>query len=267
VSHPASEKLLIVNADDYGYTPSVSEGIRLAHRQGIVSTTSVMMTMPAAVTELGRLKTETPTLGVGVHLTVTEGRPYRLPQFWEAKELARELAEVDGEELRAEWQAQIEALLATGLPLTHLDSHHHAAYRHAKALAVLFDLARTYRVPVRNPYPIGDSRADALAGAFFESGVRHPQRFVDVFDKPPFAAALSTALAALPVGLTEIMCHPGLVDDELRKASPSGAGARAEELAVLVDPAARQALERFGIRLVSFPGSPSPVACPPLARP
>ena len=55
MSHPASEKLLIVNADDHGYTASVSEGIRLAHRQGIVSSTSVMLTMPAAMTELGRL--------------------------------------------------------------------------------------------------------------------------------------------------------------------------------------------------------------------
>ena len=82
MSHPASEKLLIVNVDDYGYTASASEGIRLAHRPGIVSSTSVMLTMPAAMTELGRLKTETPTLGIGVHLTVTKGRPYRLPRFW-----------------------------------------------------------------------------------------------------------------------------------------------------------------------------------------
>ena len=44
MSDDASERLLIVNADDYGYTAGVSEGIRRAHRQGIVSSTSVMMT-------------------------------------------------------------------------------------------------------------------------------------------------------------------------------------------------------------------------------
>lgn len=245
-------RLLIVNADDYGYTAGVSEGIRRAHGQGIVSSTSVMMTMPAALPELERLRADAPTLGVGVHLTVTEGRPFRLSRFWHPGELVRELATVDESVLRAEWQAQIEALLATGLPLTHLDSHHHAAYRHGKALSVLFDLARTYRVPVRNPYPIGDSQADALAGAFSGSGVRHPEHFVDVFDKPPFVAALAATLASLPPGLTEIMCHPGVVDEELRKHQPSGADLRADELAALTDPAARQAVERFGIRIASF---------------
>jgi chitin disaccharide deacetylase len=253
VSHSVTDKLLIVNADDYGYTASVSAGIRLAHRQGIVSSTSVMMTMPAAVRELGRLRDETPTLGVGVHLTVTEGRPFRLPRCFHPKQLARELAAVDGAVLRAEWRAQIEALLATGVPLTHLDSHHHAAYRHAGALTVLFDLARAYDVPVRNPYPIGDAAADALAGAFADAGVRHPGHFVDVFDQPPFAPALAHTLATLPPGVTELMCHPGLVDDELRQLS-SRADVRAEELAALTEAAARGGVERSGAKLISFAG-------------
>lgn len=245
-------KYLIVNADDYGYTAGVSEGIRRAHRQGIVSSTSVMMTMPAAVAELARLSAEAPTLGAGIHLTVTEGRPFRLPGFWAPTELAAELARVAAADLRGEWQAQIEAFLATGVPLTHLDSHHHAAYRHPKALATLFELAREYGVPVRNPYPIGDAKADAIAGAFAGSGVRHAPRFVDVFDQPPFPAALLRALEAVPPGLTEFMCHPGLVDQELRQASPSRADVRAAELEALVDPGARAALDRLDIKLVSF---------------
>ena len=256
VSDAASEKLLIINADDYGYSAGVSAGIRLAHRRGIVSSTSVMTTMPAAASELTRLRSEAPTLGVGVHLSVTEGRPFRLPRFWAPGQLACALAEVAVTELRAEWQAQIDALLATGLPLTHLDGHHHAAYRHANALAVLFDLARAYGVPVRNPYPIGDPAADALAGAFAEAGVRCPQHFVDVFDKPPMAAALATAIEALPAGTTEFMCHPGLPDDDLHKASPSRAGVRTEELAALTSAENRTRIAKLGIRLVSFSSLP-----------
>ena len=91
MSDPASEKFLIINAGDYGYTAGVSAGIRLAHRQGIVSSTSVMTTMPAAVSELTRLRSETPMLGVGVHLSVTEGCPFRLPRFWAPGQLARAL--------------------------------------------------------------------------------------------------------------------------------------------------------------------------------
>ena len=248
----AGEKILIVNADDYGYTAGVSEGIRQAHRQGIVSSTSVMMTMPAAVAELKRIPDEAPTLGVGIHLTVTEGRPYRLPRFWSPKALGAELASVSAGALRSEWKAQIEAFLAIGIPLTHLDSHHHAAYRHAKALAVLFELAREYDVPVRNPYPIGDAEADALAPSFAGSGVRHPLPFIDVFDEAPSLAVLARALEAVPVGVTEFMCHPGFPDDELRQQNPTGADARAAELKALTDPGARAAVLRLGIKLASF---------------
>jgi hypothetical protein len=244
-------RYLIVNADDYGYTAGVSAGIRRAHREGIVTSTSVMMTMAPALTELALLWREASTLGVGIHLTVTEGSPFRLRRFFAAKELATELAGLGSEELRDEWRAQIEAFLASGLSPTHLDSHHHAAYRHADALAVLFELAREYGVPVRNPYPIGSAETDGLAGAFAGAGVRHPDRFVDVFDQAPFQSGLERALAMVPAGVTEFMTHPGLVDDELRQRS-SYLDLRAAELAALVDPSARVTVDRLGIDLVSF---------------
>jgi len=248
-------RLLIVNADDYGYTASVSEGIRRAHRNGIVSSTSVMMTMPKAVVELEHLARETPRLGVGIHLTVTEGRLFHMPRLLAPTELATELASASVADLRAEWRAQIEAFRAIGLALTHLDSHHHAAYRHAKALDVLFELAREYGVPVRNPYPIGDPAADGLVGRFAGSGVRCPEHFLDVFDEAPFGLALVRAFENLPVGLTEIMTHPGLVDDELRELCGARADRRLAELEALTDPDGRTCLDRLGIKLISF--SPS----------
>jgi predicted glycoside hydrolase/deacetylase ChbG (UPF0249 family) len=63
---------------------------------------------------------------------------------------------------------------------------------------------------------------------------------------------LLRALEAVPAGLTELMCHPGLADHELRQASPSRAEVRAAELEALVDPTAHAALDRLGIKLVSF---------------
>ncbi len=252
MSKSANAKCLIVNADDYGFTPGVSEGIRRAHLQGIVTSTSVMMTMPCAVAELARLPNEAPALGVGVHLTVTQGRPFRLSRFFAPAALPSELEQVDAADLRSEWRAQIEVFLATGTRLTHLDSHHHAAYRHPRALATLFDLAREYRVPVRNPYPLGQPEADGLAASFAGSGVSCPDRFVDVFDQILSAPVLVQALDAVSVGVTEFMLHPGLVDDELRKHCPTHAPLRAAELAALVHPDARAAVGRLGIELVSF---------------
>jgi|WetSurMetagenome_2_1015567.scaffolds.fasta_scaffold818368_2 predicted glycoside hydrolase/deacetylase ChbG (UPF0249 family) len=74
---------------------------------------------------------------------------------------------------------------------------------------------------------------------------------LDVFEEAPFPSALACALATLPVGVSELMTHPGLIDDELRQRS-SHADLRVAELAALIDPSARAAIDRPGIELVSF---------------
>jgi chitin disaccharide deacetylase len=254
-------KRLIVNADDYGYTAGVSAGIRHAHREGIVTSTSVMMTMPRARVELETLEIETPMLGSGVHLTMTEGTPIRLASFPTRSALPVALAEISAADLRAEWRAQIEAFLASGLRFTHLDSHHHAAYRHEKALLVLLDLAHEYRVAVRNPYPIGDA-IDAIGQRMIaDSGVSAPDRFVDVLDvRTPAAEVLNAALGLLVDGMTEFMVHPAFVDDELRHLSPTFAQPRALELAALTATGAKEAVARHGIALTTFATLPAPSA-------
>ena len=246
-------KHLIVNADDYAYTPGVSAGIRRAHREGIVTSTSVMMPMPHAQTALRTLKSESPSIGVGVHLTLTEGVPFRLPAFPSRNDLATALTEIPDVFIRDEWQAQIEAFLAAGLPLTHLDSHHHAAYRNRHVFGVLLDLARHYRVPVRNPYPINGMDAGFANRMFATSGVRHPARFLDVFDAiAPSADSLLKTLSVLDEGITEFMVHPGIVDNDLRRLCPTFAEPRGEELSALVDQRLRESMKELDILLVDF---------------
>ncbi len=247
--HGKSVKQLIVNADDYGYTPGVSAGIRHAHRDGVVTSTSVMMPMPHARVALDALKHETPSLGVGVHLTLTEGLPFRLEAFPPRENLRTALADISAVALLDEWRAQIDAFLSTGTALTHLDSHHHAAYRHENALTVLLRLARQYQVPVRNPYPLSALNA----GLFVASGVRHPVHFSDVFHgSVPTTAVFSEALGTLVEGITEFMVHPGLVDDQLRQLCPNFAESRAQELSALTDARLREVVKRFGVELVNF---------------
>ncbi len=242
-------KYLIVNADDYGYTSGVSAGIRRAHREGVVTSTSVMMPMPHARVALDALKAEAPSLGVGVHLTLTEGVPFQLQFFPSRENLMTALAEMPVVALFDEWRAQIEAFLSTGLALTHLDSHHHAAYRHEKALTVLLELARQYRVPVRNPYPL----SAVNAGLFATSGVRHPMHFCNVFHGiVPTTDAFSKALDTLVDGVTEFMVHPGIVDDELRRLCPNFAEPRAQELSALTGASLRETAKRLDVKLVDF---------------
>lgn len=68
-------KKLIINADDYGHTRSVSLGIRQAHLQGIVTSTTAMMNYPGADDDLRDSVKECPRLGLGLHLVLTSGCP------------------------------------------------------------------------------------------------------------------------------------------------------------------------------------------------
>ena len=157
---------LIVNADDYGHGAGVSAGIRAAHLNGIVSSTTAMMNQPDAGAELLRARAECPHLGLGVHLVLTMGAPL-LPaaqvrsllgyagNFPKLAALQQHCAQIAPAELHAEWRAQIEAFLASGCAADHLDSHHHASYQHPLLLETMLQLAQEYHLPIRHPLDAG----------------------------------------------------------------------------------------------------------------
>src|SRR5690242_9691793 len=131
------DKRLVVNADDLGFSVGVTDGILRSHREGILTSATLMATMPdreRAVDLSGQL----PGLGVGVHLCLTQGKPLTkctriaggdgqlvrsVPRlFWKLKSKeARQQAE---EEL----VAQIEWAKARGVKITHVDSHKHVTH-------------------------------------------------------------------------------------------------------------------------------------------
>ncbi|MBN1485897.1 MAG: ChbG/HpnK family deacetylase [Chloroflexia bacterium] len=256
-------KRLIVNADDYGYTPGVSAGIRRAHLEGIVSSTTAMMTMPPAAAELRLAREQCPHLGIGVHLTVTKGHclrpagsiPSLVPasgQFPGVRELSALLERAAPGELRDEWRAQIEALLALGIQPDHLDSHHHAFYCHEKALLVTLDLAEEYALPLRTPPP-------PLAGRDFVQRLlqqRQPPRpdrtLFSFYKQRATLDHLRQLISSLPPGTSELMCHPAYADDALYALS-SYHDLREQELAVLADPTLPALLEQCGVELGRFP--------------
>src|SRR5512143_145694 len=73
-------KRLIINSDDYGRTPEISRGIREAHLRGVVTSTTCMMNIPTTGDDISIALTETPNLGMGVHLVLTMGRPLSAPE-------------------------------------------------------------------------------------------------------------------------------------------------------------------------------------------
>ncbi len=271
-------KKLIVNADDYGRTKNVSNGIRQAHSEGIVSTTTVMMNLPGALEAVRLVKAETPTLGLGVHLNLTFGEPLS-PEAkvtsitdsqggFQSKDFYfHHTDEITGNDVEYEWRMQIEAFLNCGVVLDHLDSHHHIALASPDLWSLSLRLAKEYGCGVRlpNPTDIPDEvLLDALPidstdfvrhhalGALDEAGIFHPDHFISSFFGPGVSLDhLSSILHSLPEGISELMCHPGFVDEELC-ATSGYAKPRQKEFEILTDPMIGQLIQKSGIVLTTF---------------
>ena len=242
-------RFLIVNADDLGLTTGVNRGIDIAHTRGIVTSATLLVNMPGFADAVA-LARRTPGLAVGLHLNLTYGRPV-LPPGQVAS-----LVDGDGffvkdprfvlergrmEEIEAEFCAQAERFAATGLPLSHLDSHHHL-HAFDKFLAPMVAMAKKAGVALRCL-----DRPALLA-----RGMTPRAAFVKFFGDKDGVARLLAILAGLTEGATEIPCHPGCVDGELLALSTLNT-VRELELAALIDPRTLAAVEAEGISLTSYP--------------
>jgi chitin disaccharide deacetylase len=140
---------LIVNADDLGWTEGVNRGIAEAHRNGIVTSASLLAN--GAAFESGvELARSTPGLGIGVHLNLSDGEPVGPKELLTS--LLNDKAEFEGkpeslllrlarrslpiEEVELEWDAQIQKVRDAGIQPTHLDGH-----KHVQMLPGLFEVA------------------------------------------------------------------------------------------------------------------------------
>lgn len=245
-------KKLIVNADDLGLAPGVNQGIVHALTAGIVSDTTLMVNTDHTAAAVVLLR-ESGITAAGLHLNLTYGAPLltatRVPSLVDANGHFRRPAEASAAalvpaEAARELAAQVEKFLATGLELTHLDSHHHIHAQPA-LIDIVIDLARRLAVPLRQT---GPSIRRRIAGA----GVACPDSFTTAFYGPGVSRENLTAIiAGHEGGVLEIMCHPAAADDTVAKIS-SYSGQRRRELAILTDPAMREFLEEQGIELINY---------------
>ncbi len=152
-------KYLIVNADDFGISEQVNETIITAHRQGIVTSTSLMVS-GEGVESAVRLAKENPSLGVGLHLVLCCGKsilpPSQIPHLVDCRGnfpdnptiagLRYQFVAAARRELKLEIRAQLDRFIATGLPLSHIDGHLHL-HCHPVVIDILVELATEY--PIR----------------------------------------------------------------------------------------------------------------------
>lgn len=247
-----TERRLIVNADDLGRTRGINDGIFDAHARGVVTSATLMVNYPAA-RDVPRLSAAHPSLGIGLHVALTGGgtalpaervkslvdEKGRLPKKPEG------LVGVDAAEVLAEAQAQLRLFREImGRDPSHFDSHHHS-HRTPAVLEALVALGHETGRPVR-------AASREVAERLRREKIATTDYFVeDFYDRGATLEDLLRIVAALPPGTTELMCHPAVVDEELRSSS-GYADERTRELEVLTDPVVRRAIESAGIRLLHF---------------
>jgi predicted glycoside hydrolase/deacetylase ChbG (UPF0249 family) len=264
-------KCLIVNADDFGFTSDVNRGIVDAHREGILTATTLMAN-GAAFDDAVALAHANPTLDIGCHLVLIGGNsvvdPSRaLPGSIPALVAALARGELS---VHAELDAQVRKILDAGLRPSHLDTHKHT-HLLPPVLTVVARLSRDYRIPwVRRPFDFplqGGSvplsrrvLSDSLSfarGRFHRVLTAHQCRTTDHFAGFRLTGHLHTEdlvslLGALPEGVTEFMTHPGYCTEELQAARTRLKQSRQTELAVLTAPQTRTAIAQYQIRLTNY---------------
>jgi predicted glycoside hydrolase/deacetylase ChbG (UPF0249 family) len=261
-------KRLIINSDDYGRTPDISRGIREAHLNGIVTSTTCMMNIPTTAEDVWVALQETPTLGLGVHLVLTMGKPLSPPEavpsivdaggyFFKYTPFFENLPNLSVDEVKAEWRAQIERFIqAAGRKPTHLDSHHHSSYFTPQLFRTMLELAREYDCAIRYPFTeisreIEETSKHAPA-LMQEFKPRRPDTFlVNFYDDGATYEELLNILGNIQEGTSELMCHPGRVDEAFARESVYNVQ-RERELKILTDPAIREAIALNGIELMTF---------------
>lgn len=262
-------KRLIVNADDYGFTPDVNDGIVEAHRRGILTATTLMANGSAFEDAVRRAR-EVPSLDIGCHLVLIGGasllsaKPYPLT-------VSRLLVALSRRQIRPydEFHSQLRRIIDSGIRPTHLDTHKHT-HLAPPVLEAVAHLSEEFEIPwVRRPFDFPMSAAvpplvrltnrslGLLRSRFHRVLEKHHCRTTDYFAGFQVTGRLRTPelielLARLPEGTTELMCHPGKCGPALRQARTRLKESREAELEALVAPEVKAALERFGIELINY---------------
>ncbi len=272
---PTSPKRrLIVNADDFGRSHSINEAVIRAHREGILTTASLMVNeSPCA--EAVELAKQNPQLGVGLHLTLLMGHsalPYaEIPGLVnEAGEFLNDPIKVGfkyffqrdlREQLRKEIHAQFARFRATGLPLDHVNGHLHL-HLHPAVFGILMKDAKALGIErmrlTRDPFWMDVSMARgqrlyrgthaliysilsrAARARLEKRTIRHTHRVFGLLQNARVDEAyILKLLPGLPPGDSELYSHPSL--DNFK-----------HEFDALISTRVKEQVERLGIGLIRY---------------
>jgi len=279
-----NDRLLIINADDFGMSHSTNEAVMELLKGKFISSATVMMPCPWAKEAVEFCK-ENPDLNVGIHLTFTsEWKMYKwgpvtqssrvdslvdeYGYFHESAEKVRKQAK--REQVREEIRSQIEKALRLGLDPSHLDNHMGSLYGLGEGecfLDIVFEFCKEYRLPFRLP-KIPDEKIEKQVPkdllkrikGYIEIAQSNGIVLIDYLigfstsdkrDYPSCKEEIISILRGLKPGVTELYIHPAKDSDELR-AITSNWLRRVHDYKLFKDPEVRKVIEEEGIKIISW---------------
>ena len=238
-------RLLIVNADDFGMSPEINEGIILGFRRGVITETSLMPKGPFAK-EAAREALEQ-GIEAGIHIDLDRLLGWYSPggERFSRQELTAMMKE-EGflRILSREIEEQIELFLSFGLSPSHINTHHHVhgflpIFRLMIEAAQRFGIramrfSRTgYRLPTRQDIPFFPSIYREMEAELRRRGMIFAEQVIE---------GMETFMGQEIKGITELVLHPAKGGEEWRR----------KELEGVLSPSFREKLQKEGVKLTSF---------------
>lgn len=270
---------LIINADDFGMSREVNEGIKQGIEAGIITSVSVIVNMPYFDDAISYLKKH-PEVSVGLHFNITEGSPILDRKststliledgsffYWTSIVYYLFLRQISLGEISAELIVQYRKLEKTKLKISHIDSHHHlhlfpeifrllTGFAQKKGIKSLrcraFNPGRLFfwlkNLPTFKQFIIItlcviDSAFLAKSKSFYEVN----NLFDISWDKKMTEEKFCHYLELLPDGTTEIICHPAVLS---KTGNPRFLGPRYKGLKILLSDRVKKTIEKNNINLV-----------------
>jgi len=263
---------IVIHADDFGETVTITNGIRRGIEAGVLTSTSIMANMPATTYALAGFPALAGQASFGVHLNLCEGRPltcgrslmdeaggFHPKRFLIRRALSGKLSLAD---LEREISAQIALVRDAGVPISHVDGHKHLHQLPIVSTAVAnvlprFGIGRVRLTRVRRLVRLGkggtllrELAAWRAAPVFRRAGLQSPVRMVDLADilNRGFGRRGPGSLVDAR-GVVELCCHPELPS---ASASKPSSHERSRELEYLLSSGFRELLIEARVRLVSY---------------
>ena len=269
LGHPADAKLLIIHADDLGFSHSADAASFAALDNGTISSASAMIPTPW-IAEVAAYARAHPNADIGLHLTITaEWETYRwgsvasadkVPSLLDSagtfpRDVEMVVAKAKPAEVELELRAQVERAIALGIRPTHLDSHMGALFATPELMATYVKVARAYRLPFlalrgdrRIPPQPPLLETDVLLDTVITAGADVP--------RDQWKQFYLNVIAGLKPGLTELLVHLGSDDSELQAITvnhePWGSRWRQMDYDVLTSPEFKKALKDNRVILITW---------------